>query len=428
MTIKLTFLVSHYPATSLTFILNEVRSLRKQGLVIDTAAINAPDRALEKLTRAEREEQRNTFYVKSSGAMHILSACLRTAVTRPGRSLRSVLMAFKLSSGSPRQLLYRLAYLAEAMVVVEHMRRRGSSHLHAHFGSEVATVALLAKEIAPITLSLTIHGSDEFYDAPGFHLAEKIAAADFIFCVSHYTASQLMRLSAPEHWSKITVAALGVDVDRFMPANGIREGDQLNILTVARLNAAKGLHVLLHAFARLARMTSLPPLRLTLVGDGEEKASLEALARDLRIAEHVDFAGAKNQDEVLAYYRQADVFCLPSFAEGVPVVLMEAMAMEIPCIASRITGIPELIDDGVDGLLVTAADVDSLVDGLQRLLASPDLRQRLGSAAREKVLARYNRDRNFEFLARLFERRLSATAQGSHVVTGHALPGVGSHG
>lgn len=426
MTIKLTYLISRYPATSHTFILNEIRSLRTHGLVINQVSINDPDQPAERLTQVEREEKRSTFYLKSAGPARILAGCLRTVMMAPGNSMRSFFKALKLSAGSPREMLYRLAYLLEAMVVVDQMRRNGNRHLHVHFGSEVATVALLAKELAPITLSLTIHGPDEFYNAPGFHLAEKLAAADFIFCISHYAASQLMLLSAPENWDKLVVAPLGVDVDRFTPASGVRESEQLNILTVARFSAAKGLHVLLHAFAKLASKTSLPPLHLTLVGDGEYRGSLEALAKELGISESVEFAGAKNQDEILAYYQHADVFCLPSFAEGVPVVLMEAMAMEVPCVSSRITGIPELIEDGVDGLLATAANVDSLVDALQRLLKSPDQRQQLGRAAREKVLTKYNRDRNFEYLARSFGRRLKATEKTGNIVSGHELPGVGS--
>ncbi len=406
MTTKITYLVSHYPAISLTFILNEIRHLRRQGLEIDVCSINDPDRPDEGLTAIEREERQRSFFVKSAGLGHILRAQLSLLLFSPLRYLRGLREAIRLADGSPRALLYRLFYFLEAVVVARQMRCTGSRHLHVHFGSEVATVALLVKQVAPVTLSLSIHGSDEFYDAPGFHLSRKIEEADFIFCVSHYTASQLMRLSANAHWHKITVAPLGVDVERFAPAPVCRDETAIDILCVGRLNAAKGLHLLLQAYAGLSQR--FPHARLTLVGDGEERESLEALARSLGIDKRIRFAGAVNQDRILPYYREADIFCLPSFAEGVPVVLMEAMAMEIPCVASRITGIPELIDDGRDGLLFTAADERSLRAALARLIDSPALRQRLGKAAREKIVRQYNRDVNFSALARHFVRELDA--------------------
>ncbi len=404
---RITYLVSHYPAISLTFILNEIRHLRSRGLAIDVCSINDPDRADDGLTAIERSERRVCFYIKSAGIGHILSAHLTILLGSPLRYLRGLFSAIGLANGSPRQLFYRLFYFVEAVVVARRMQTTGSRHLHVHFGSEVATVALLVKEVAPITLSLSIHGSDEFYDAPGYHLPRKIEAADFIFCISHYTASQLMRLSPNEHWDKITVAPLGVDVQMFSPPpSNQRETGTLNILCVGRLNAAKGIHLLLEAVAALQQ--EFDSLRLTLVGDGEERVSLQALTESLGIGDRVTFAGAVNQENILPYYYQADILCLPSFAEGVPVVLMEAMAMEIPCVASRITGIPELIDDGKDGLLFTAADVQALTTTLQRLLADPSLRAGIGEAARHKVVAQYNRDNNFNALARLFEARLDA--------------------
>lgn len=415
---RITYLVSHYPAISLTFILNEVRYLRSRGQAIDVCSINDSDRSDNALTAVERSERDGCFYVKSSGVAAITMAHVAFLLNSPLRYLRGLSSAFRLAGGSPHQLAYRLFYFAEAVVVARRMQQTGSRHLHVHFGSEVATVALLVKAVAPITLSLSIHGSDEFYDAPGYHLTRKIEAADFIFCISHYTASQLMRLSPSHQWHKITVAPLGVDVQMFSPPSTHGETGTLNLLCVGRLNAAKGIHLLLQAMATLRR--DFKALQLTLVGDGEERASLETLAEWLGISDCVVFSGAVNQDHILPYYQQADVFCLPSFAEGVPVVLMEAMAMEIPCVASRITGIPELIDDGEDGLLFTAANVQALTTALRRLLDDPSLRARLGERARRKVVARYNRDVNFNALARHFEARLDALDAGSATVGGDA--------
>ncbi len=404
MTTKITYLVSHYPAISHTFILNEIRHLRDQGLDIDVCSINDPDRVDECLTVVEQAEKKRCFYVKSAGIGAIARAHLGLLLKSPLRYFRGLGMAVSLAGGSPRELLYRLFYFAEAVVVAHRMQHRGSSHVHVHFGSEVATVGLLVKQVAPVGFSLTIHGSDEFYDAPGFHLTRKVEEADFIFCISHYTASQLMRLSESQHWNKISVAPLGVDVNHFSPQKKSDDHDTLNVLCVGRLNAAKGIHLLLKAVAHLHRQYD--SLRLIVVGDGELRASLESLVESLGIADRVEFAGAVNQDGIPPYYQRADVFCLPSFAEGVPVVLMEAMSMEIPCVASRITGIPELIDDGCNGLLFTAADVDALTAALKRLLDDPVLRQKLGRAGRQKVLAGYDLNANFTALAHHFVEQL----------------------
>ena len=402
---RITYLLSRYPAVSHTFFLTEIRALRRQGFDVDIISINDCDRPIEQLTHEEREERQATFYLKSSGPAAILAALWRALSSAPLRFLRAAGYAARLSRGAPRALLYRMFYLVEAAVVIERMRRAGSNHLHVHFGSEVATVALLAKQLAPLRLSLTIHGSDEFYDVSEYHLGEKMAAADFVFCISHYTASQLMRLSEYRHWRKISVAPLGVDIDKFRPGPPRDTTDPVTILCVGRLNAAKGLHVLLTALARLA--PRFPDLRLTLVGDGEERRSLEALVDALGIRQRIHFAGVVNQDNILPWYQQADIFCLPSFAEGVPVVLMEAMATGLPCVTSRITGIPELIDDGVDGVLVTAADADALAAALAELIASPEKRRRIGTAARHKIATRYHLDANFEALGRAFQRQLA---------------------
>ncbi len=404
---KTTYLLSSYPAVSHTFFLTEIRALREQGLDVDVISINDCDRPNERLTALERQEKANTFYLKSSGLRRVLGAHLKTVLHAPLRYLRALGYALALADGSPRMLLYRLFYFLEAVVVIQHMRRTGSRHLHVHFGSEVATVALIAKQLEPITLSLTIHGSDEFYNVSAYHLDRKIKAADFIFCISHFTASQLMRLTDYEDWDKIQVSRLGIDVEKFTPsAPGVKLHDDINILCVSRLTLSKGLHLLLQACAPL--MQKFPQLTLTVVGDGEQRASLQRLAARLKIEDRIHFAGAVNQDQILPYYRQADIFCLPSFAEGVPVVLMEAMAMALPCVTSCINGIPELIEDGHNGRLVSAADAQALQMALNELIADPEKRQRIGQAARETVVARYNRDTNFAMLARRFSERLAA--------------------
>jgi len=251
-----------------------------------------------------------------------------------------------------------------------------------------------------------VHGPDEFFDARGQYLAGKIAAADFIVCISSYTRSQLMNLSPYAHWGKMVVARLGVDTGLFSPLPKPAPREAFEILCVGRLTPAKGQHLLIDAVDRLTQQGRR--VRLRLVGDGPDYDSLRAHADRLANRETIVFEGAVNQDGIRSLYAAADVFCLPSFAEGLPVVLMEAMAMQIPCVTTSIAGIPELIRDGIEGLLVPASDLDALVNALATLMDDEELRNRIGKSGRTRILERYQLARNVETLAAIFAERISA--------------------
>jgi glycosyltransferase involved in cell wall biosynthesis len=260
------------------------------------------------------------------------------------------------------------------------------------------------RQIFAFGYSITVHGPDEFYDAPGHYLAQKIEAADFVICISSFARSQLMKLSPYEHWKKLLVSPLGVDPELFLPRPERPSPEVFEMLCVGRLTPAKGQHLLIDAVERLGQQGL--KVRLHLVGNGPDEASLRAHAALSAFRESIVFEGAVNQDRIRALYGAADLFCLPSFAEGIPVVLMEAMAMEIPCVTTRITGIPELIRDGVDGLLVAPGDVDALVEALTLLIENQGLRKRLGQSGRARVLEGYDLRRNVERLAALFGEAL----------------------
>jgi glycosyltransferase involved in cell wall biosynthesis len=251
--------------------------------------------------------------------------------------------------------------------------------------------------------SLTVHGPDEFYDVQGQYLVEKIAAADFVVCISSYTRSQLMKLSPYADWSKFFVARLGVDVSVFSSMDR-NPPDCFEILCVGRLVPAKGQHLLIAAIERLTLEGRRVQLRL--VGDGPDEASLRTQAARILHPECVVFEGAVNQDRIRSLYAAAHVFCLPSFAEGLPVVLMEAMAMGIPCVSTSIAGIPELIRNEMDGLLVAAGDTDALVASLGRLMDDSGLCTRLATSGRARVFEQHNLTRNIKSLAEVFTERI----------------------
>lgn len=403
---RVAYLVSQYPAYSHTFILREVLQLRQFGVEIVTASINLPDRPFDKLTDIERQEAEQTFYIKQQGMVKAVVALVKTLVLNPVGLLRGVKHAIKLGGWNIKQVLYHFFYLIEALLLGQWMQTHNVQHLHVHFATPAASVGLLVKTVFGYSFSFTVHGPDEFYDVTGYHLLEKIMAADFVFCISHYARSQVMKLSPVQAWSKFDICRLGVDTERFIPAVKSKANEVYQLLCVGRLTPAKGQAILLESVAQLKQQDIT--VHLTLVGMGPDEQSLKNYAELLDIASQVTFTGAVDQDHILAYYNMADMFVLPSFAEGLPVVLMEAMAMEIPCITTTITGIPELIQQGQNGLLVPASDSQSLTQAIKQLAENPALRQQLGKAGRLKVLSDYELSKNTQYLHEKLTQRLNA--------------------
>jgi glycosyltransferase involved in cell wall biosynthesis len=402
----LAYLVSTYPTLSMTFVLREVLALRELGFQVETASINVPDRPAEELTQAEADEAKCTYYVKQHGLSGAAVAKLQTVFGNFGGYWRGVGLAFRLAGLDLRRLYLNLMYFIEALMVGQWMKRKGLRHLHVHLASQAASVGLFVRTVFGFGYSMTVHGPDEFYDADRQMLAEKIRAADFLCCISAFTRSQLMMLSPYEQWSKFVVSPLGVDAEIFAPRPGRPASEPFEILCVGRLTPAKGQHILIDAVERL--MQEGRQVRLRLVGSGPDETSLREHAARSTAAECMVFEGAINQDRIRDFYAAADAFCLPSFAEGLPVVLMEAMAMELPCVTTQIAGIPELIRDGVDGLLVPPSDLDALVKALARLMDNAELREQIGKSGRARVVEHYDLRRSVERLAAIFAERVQS--------------------
>jgi glycosyltransferase involved in cell wall biosynthesis len=353
------------------------------------------------MSDAERSEFSRTFYVKHAGILSGFRAQLKTLLSRPISYLKGVALAIRLGSFNPGKTLLRLFYFAEAVVIGQWMAREGLDHCHTHFSS---TVALFLGRVFPVTISMTIHGPSEFDEPAEFHLSRKIAESEFVVAISSYGKSQLMRYCSPEEWNKIEAIPLGIDPSTFRLAIGRDNPAPFEIICVGRLVPVKAQRVLLHAVARLVEEGR--NVRLRLVGDGPDRTELESLAQTGSLMNHVVFEGWRSEAEVVELLKNADVFALASFAEGLPVALMEAMAMGVPCAATGITGIPELIQNGVSGLLVPPADEEALTRALARLIDDPYLRRRIGHAGRGAVVEKFNLDTNVRRLARVFEERV----------------------
>jgi glycosyltransferase involved in cell wall biosynthesis len=257
---------------------------------------------------------------------------------------------------------------------------------------------LLVSRIFPVSFSMTIHGPEEFNDTDAFHMADKVAAASLVTTISRFASSQVMRASDPDHWPKIRTVPLGVDPGDFTPRPA---PSGFEILCVGRLAPVKAHIVLIAAVGRLVSV-GRKDVRLVLIGDGPSRQAIEREIARRNLTGYVRLEGALNHDRVLDFYRRASVFALASFAEGVPVVLMEAMAMEVPCVATWIAGVPELIRNGVDGLLVPPADEDALASAIARLMDDPELASRLGRSGRKRIVECYHLAKNVASLAATF--------------------------
>jgi glycosyltransferase involved in cell wall biosynthesis len=393
---RIAYLTSRYPQVSHTFIQREVTALRRTGVTAETFAIRRA-KADEVLSQADREEFARTTNLLPVSVAVLVAAHARAVVQGPFAYLRTLWKALRLTPGTARGTLWQLFYFGEAILMWHYCLDRGIRHVHVHFANVSADVAMLATAFGRLaqpdeswTWSFTMHGSTEFFDVRHFRLAQKAADARFVVCVSDFTRSQLMGMLPEREWPKLRVVHCGVDPATYAPVRGERPESGLRVLCVGRLVPGKGQAVLLEAIGQLR--AGGRDVRCTLVGEGPSRGVLEEAIRTNGMEGAVTLTGAVGQDEIRAAYGAADVFCLPSFAEGLPVVAMEAMSMEIPVVTTLIAGVPELITDDVNGLLVAPGRVDELALALQRLADDPALRRRLGSRGRETVLASFDID------------------------------------
>jgi colanic acid/amylovoran biosynthesis glycosyltransferase len=409
---KLAYLTSAYPAISHTFILREVESLRRRGLDITTFSIRrAP--AEQILSAADRAAAETTVAILPPRWGRLLATHLRLLLRAPRAYISTLRAALALAPPGLRGRLWQLFYFIEAVVLWRECERRGIRHVHVHLANAAADLALIAARLGstldparPWSWSFTMHGPTEFYDLRHFRLPDKVKDAAFVVCISDFARSQLMGLSDPQTWDRLHVVHVGIPVEQFTPSRngngGIGSAAVPTILYVGRLVPEKGQAVLLEAVARL--LEEGRDVRVKLAGEGELRPHLEDLCQEAGIADRVTFLGPVSQERIRDLYAEATIFCLPSFAEGVPVVLMEAMAMGLPVVTTRIAGIPELVEDGAGGIVVAPGRADELAGRIAALLDDSGKRLELGAGGREKVLAEFDAEGSAVQMHDLFTR------------------------
>lgn len=406
--LRIAYVVSRYPAVSHTFVLREVQALRRRGLEVATFSVRRATRADVLGLEAEQEAATTRWLVPPR--LREWAAATAWAAARPRRvhdGLRWVARQADGSVGTAR----RLAYLAEAVVLARWVEREGYQHLHCHFGNAGSTTAMLAAALAGVPFSFTVHGSE--LNEPLRHLlAEKVERAAFVACVSWYGRAQLMMLSPDEHWAKLHVVRCGLAGVPARPGPGAdaeaHGSPRLpEVLCVARLSTEKGHRVLLESIA-LLRDRGVP-VRCTIVGDGPLRAELEAYAAGrLNLGERVTFTGALPVGDVLARYGDADAVVLSSFSEGVPVVLIEALAQGRSVVATAVGGVPELVRHRETGLLVPPGNAAALADAVRWVLEHPVEAAELGLAGATLVQREFDLTVSAGVLHELFRRGRAA--------------------
>lgn len=406
--LRVGYLINRYPAVSHTFIRREITGVEACGIEVVRYSIRSTAES-ECVDAADRTERERTTVLLQGGAMPLLWALVMTALGRPLRFLRALAATWRLGGRSGRTGRVRhLAYLAEACFLCRRLRRESIEHLHAHFGTNPAAVALLCRLLGGPSYSFTVHGPEEFDRPEALGLPEKIRHAEFVVAVSEFGRGQLMRWTDVVSWPKLHVVRCGVDAE-FLGDPPVGAGGG-RLVCVGRLCEDKGQLLLVEAAGRLARQGLA--FEIILVGDGALRGSIESRIRELGLEGRVVLKGWMDGAGVRRQIAVARALVLPSLAEGLPVVIMEAFALSRPVLSTYVAGIPELVRPGQNGWLVPAGSVDLLVASLREALESPAERlEAFGRAGRAAVLERHDARKEAERMAAQF--RLS-TARGRH--------------
>ncbi|MDR2315564.1 MULTISPECIES: glycosyltransferase [unclassified Pseudomonas] len=396
---RIAYFINQYPKVSHSFIRREILALERQGVEVQRIALRGWDAELQ--DAEDTAERDKTRYVLRAGVKGLLRPTLQVLRAQPGRFFQALWLAMRLGLRADRAWPYHLVYLAEACQVLQWLQASEAKHVHAHFGTNSTEVVMLTNQLGGPTYSFTVHGPEEF-DKPQFlHMGEKVRRAAFVAAVSSYGRSQLFRWVAHEHWPKVKVVHCGLERG-FHEVAPVDVPSVPRLVCVGRLCEQKGQLLLLEAARQLAAQSI--DFELVLAGDGEMRQQIEALIARHGLQQRVRITGwissAQVREEILA----ARALVLPSFAEGLPVVIMEAMALRRPVLTTYVAGIPELVRPGENGWLFPAGAVDELAEAMADCLCQPaDVLQRMGEAAYQRVLQRHDIDTEAARLAAYFK-------------------------
>jgi glycosyltransferase involved in cell wall biosynthesis len=366
---RLAYLTTDYGRASDTFIRNEVTELRARGHHVSTFSVRRPgdEHLIDDDIRRERAQ---TEYLLPDHVWAIVATACCAVLLTPRIAVRSGRLAVRARATGFGGWLRALLYWMDGLYLGRRLRALGIMHLHVHMGRGAASIGMLGAASAGIPFSLTIHGPGDFLAASQWALGVHIAASAFTACVSYYGMSQCMLFSPTTAWDRIVLVRAAPRREFFAAAPTPPLGNR-RLVWVGRFASEKGVDVLLQAFAALLRLDPARDAELVMIGDGEQRAAVERQIAGLELAQRVRMRGWLAPDQVRAELQAARCLVVSSFAEGLPTVLMEALAMGRPVIATWIAGVPELVDEGRSGWLVPPGSVDALAAAMDIALSVP---------------------------------------------------------
>ncbi|HIK14583.1 MAG TPA: glycosyltransferase [Leptolyngbyaceae cyanobacterium M33_DOE_097] len=397
---KIAYLVNQYPKVSHSFIRREILAIEACGMPVERFSIR--DLAAELVDADDKTERQKTRYLLGNGASGLVKGLLNAAVTRPGKLLAAARLAFKVGRRSDRGLLLHAAYLAEACLLRQWLAQAGVHHLHVHFGTNSTTVAMLCRVLGGPTYSFTVHGPEEFDKPQAIALPEKIRRAAFVAGISSFTKSQLFRWCDYTDWAKIHIVHCGVD-QAFLDHPVEPISPEPRFVCIGRLSEQKGHLLLLQAASQLA--SEGQKFKLIFVGDGPLREQIETVITQQNLENHIEITGWATNAEVRQQLLQAQVMVLPSFAEGLPVVIMESLALARPVLSTYVAGIPELVEPGISGWLVPSGDATALADAMRQAIHTPvEQLAEMGKVGRDRVCQNHDAAIEAKTLIDLFEK------------------------
>jgi len=395
MSLNIAYVINQYPKVSHTFIRREIHALERQGCNILRIALRGWDAEL-----ADEEdllERAHTRYVLKDGFFALFWALLHTLLTKPVRFLKALNLAFRMSRGAERPWPYHITYLAEACRILPWISSFGATHVHAHFSTNSTEVVMLANVLGAPPYSFTVHGQVELHFGG---LSEKVSRAAFVVAISSFGRSQLFHRVEYALWHKVRVIHCGLEPS-FHGVGSLPPSVTPRLVCVGRLSKEKGQLLLIEAAHCLASKDI--DFELVLAGDGGMRAEVENLISSYGLARQVRITGWISSSQVRKEILESRGLVLPSFSEGLPVVIMEAMALRRPILATYVGGIPELVLHGENGWLFTAGSIDDLASAMEECLSkSSDDLKKMGEAGYLRVVERHSIDKEAAKLVVLF--------------------------
>lgn len=383
---KIAYLINQYPKISHSFIRREILALESLGIPITRFSVRSCQEPL--IDEVDKQELEKTEVILDIGIIGLLISFFKVAITRTKQWLKALKLTIKIGVNSDRGLILNFAYLAEACFLLNRFSQLNITHCHAHFGTNSTTVLLLSHILGGPSYSFTVHGPEEFDKVQAIALPEKIKYAAFVIAISSYGKSQLYRWCEFKDWDKIKIVHCGVDDGFFsLPYQPISE--KPCFVSVGRLSEQKGQYLLVEAASKLVSQGY--DFNLFLVGDGDLRQPIEEAINRYHLQDTVEITGWATQAQVQKYILQSQAMVLPSFAEGLPVVIMESLALGRPVISTYLAGIPELVIPEKSGWLVPAGSVEALVTTMKTVLDTPKSQlEEMGKMGAEMVKKEHN--------------------------------------